>query len=322
MLYSGSLASTVAARLAHRAGVAHLRLVYFRSPLFLGEDEVVSRAHRWLGEFRLQSVALKREGLAVNRGGAVCPVCRRSLLGRVQRLARRARADLLVTGEVVGRGGLGVEELVELDRALGLSGRVLRPLSAHLLPPTAAERDGMVDRLSLLGLTGERDPEDGLRAVARELGVEPWAGGRRCVLSDRAFVRRWAEIAPDAPVTENLVQLLQFDHIYRIGTAAQVVIARSAEEQARLQPLFLPSDVRLYVQIPHSPLALVRAPWADYSPGEREAIIAAAAERMAEAAGLPRATAWVVRFRCEWEGETRRMRLPIEGEPLPALISS
>lgn len=312
----------MAVRLAQRAGVTQLRLVYFRSPFFLDEEEVGSQARRWLGAIRLQSVTLRRGGISLGGGRAPCSVCRRALLERVHRLARRVRADLVVTGDVVGRGGLGVEDLVELDRDVGLSGRVLRPLSARLLPLTVAELDGRVDRRSLLDLTSGEDRAGRLETAARDLGLEPWEGGRRCVLSDAAFVRRLGEIAPAARITENWVHLLQFDHIYRIGTAAQVVVALSAEEQDRLQPLFLPSDVRVYVQIPRSPLALVRAPWSDYRPEERAAVIAAAAERMAEVAGLPRATGWVVRFRCEWEGETRKMRLPIEGQPAAALISS
>jgi len=146
--------------------------------------------------------------------------------------------------------------------------------------------------------------------------------GRECLFTDGGFVHRLLEVGALGCVTENLVQLLRFEHSYRIGGEAQVVVAVTAEEQTRLQPLFLPSDVRLYVQVPRSPLALVRAQWHEYAPDEREWIIAAAAERMAEAAGLPRAAAWVVRFRCEWEDETRQMRLPVGGRPTPALISS
>ncbi len=283
-------------------------------------------AHRWLGGLRFQSITLKRGFLSFGGHGGgrpfPCAVCRRLLLERVERLARRLHADLVVTGEVAGGGGLGIEELVDLDRSLGLSGRVLRPLSARLLPPTTAESEGRVNRQALLGLKrGERLRED-VVAVARDLGLDPWHGERQCLLADEEFVHRLLQIDPVDGVTENLIQLLRFKHFYRLGSAAQVVVALTAEEQVRLQPLFLPSDVRLYVQIPRSPLALVRARWSEHSPEGRETIIAAAAECMAEAAGLPRAAAWVVRFRCEWEGETRQMRLPVEGHPVPALISS
>ncbi|HOD73045.1 MAG TPA: hypothetical protein PKM13_00695 [Candidatus Bipolaricaulis anaerobius] len=318
------MASTVAVRLAEQAGVTHLRLVYFRSPFFLGEEGVGLRAQRSVGGRRFQSITLKRDFLALGQRGSEpsfpCGACRRLLLDRVGRLVRRLHADLVVTGEVVGKGGLGVEELVNLDRAAGLAGRVLRPLSARLLPPTHAT--GKVGGSVFQALTAGDGLAGTLAALARELGLVPWEDDRECLLTDGGLVRRLRDVGSETPLTENLVQLLRFEHFYQLGREAQVVVARTAEEQTRLQPLFLPSDVRLYVQIPRSPLALVRAPWMAKSPDERAWIIAAAAERMAEAAGLPRAPAWVVRFRCELEAETHQMRLPIDGRPAPALILS
>lgn len=323
-LYSGSVASTVAVGLARQAGVTHLRLVYFRSPFFLGEEEVALRAHRWVGGPPLQFITLKRDFLSLGQRESdlpfPCGACRRLLLERVGRLARRLHADLVVTGEVVGKGELGAEEVLSLDRAAGLSGRVLRPLSARLLPPTQAEAAGWVNRRMLLDLAAGDDLAAKLGELARDQGLDPWPGGRECLLTDAGFVRRFREAPLAAGLTENLIGLLRFEHSFRVGATAHVVVALTPEEQARLQPLFLPSDVRLYVQVPRSPLALVRAPWHELTPDERAHIIAAAAERMAEAAGLPRNAAWVVRFRCEWEEETRQMRLPVEVRPTGALI--
>lgn len=287
---------------------------------------MVIDAQRWFGGVRFQSVTLKRGFVSLGASGdgrsLPCLVCRRLLLERVQRLMRRLHADLMVTGDVAGRGGLGVQELADLDRSVGLEGRVLRPLSAHLLPLTVAEREGKVNRQALLGLEHGPGCRGDVTVVARGLGLGPRRDDRQCLLADARFVRRLMQIGPASGITENTIQLLRFDHFYCLGPAAQVVVAMTVEEQARLQPLFLPSDIRLYVQIPGSPLALVRGRWSEQSPEEREGIIAAAAECMAEAAGLPRAAAWVVRFRCEWEGETSQMRLPVERQPAPALISS
>lgn len=320
------MASTLAVRLAERAGVTHLRLVYFRSPFFMGEEEVGLRAQRLFADCRFQSITLKRDFLALRRRGDglsfPCGVCRWLLLERVGRLARRLHADLVVTGEVVGRGGLGADELATLDSAAGLAGRVLRPLSARLLAPTRAEKERCVNRASLLDLEQGDDLLERMTAAARAVGLGPLTNGRECLLSDEGFVNRFQEGCSAGGLTENLIQLLRFEHSYRVEPGAQVVVAVTPEEQSRLQPLFLPTDIRLYVPVPGSPLALVRAHWHERAPEERERIIAAAAERMAEVAGLPREQAWVVRFRCEWEGETRQMRLPIEEGQAAALISS
>ena len=80
-LYSGSTASTLAVWLAQRAGVTHLRLVYFRSPFFLGEEKVGLHAQALFPDLRFQCITLKRgflslgqqsEGLSFPCG--VCPV--------------------------------------------------------------------------------------------------------------------------------------------------------------------------------------------------------------------------------------------------------
>lgn len=301
-----------------------MRLVYFRSPFFLQEDRVGVQAERWLGEHRFQCITLKKMFLSLDRWGEgplfPCGACRRLLLERAARLMRRLGADLVVTGEVVGRGGVGEEELLKIDRALGLAGCVLRPLSALRLPPTRAEEAGQVDRSSFVDLEDGVSREE-LLTIARAHGVR-WEGeGRECLFSQPGFVPRLLAFDSRTRLTENHIQLLQFEHCYVVDDRALVVVAGTPEEQARLHPLFLPSDVRLYVQVPRSPLALVRARWTELSPEVRAGLIAHAAERMAGVAGFPRGLGWTIRVRCEWEGETRQMRLPVEDRLVPTLIS-
>jgi len=320
------VASTLAVRLAQQAGVTRLRLVYFRSPFFLGEEEVSRRAQRLFPDCRFQSITLKRDFLSLRQVGDgrsfPCGACRWLLLERVGRLARRLHAALVVTGEVVGCGGLGAVELASLDSAVGLAGRVLRPLSARLLPPTRAESEQTVDGAPFLDLKQGDRLLDRMAAAAQALGVDHRANGRECLLSDDGFVNRFREVDASDVLTENLIQLLRFEHAYRVAPGAQVVVAVTPEEQGRLQPLFLPTDIRLYVSVAGSPLALVRANWCERTLEERLGIVASAAERMLAVARLSREQAWAVRFRCEWEGETRQMRLPIGESKTAALISA
>lgn len=301
-----------------------VRVVYFRSPFFLQEERVGLQAQRWLGEYRFQCITLKKMFLSLDLGGEgprfPCGACRRLLLARAARLMRRLGADLVVTGEVVGRGGVGEEELLRIDRALGLAGCVLRPLSALRLPPTRPEEAGQVDRSLFLDLEDGVSREE-LGAIARADGVRGEGGGRECLFSRPGFVARLLAFGSRTGLTENDIGLLQFEHCYVVDGGALVVVAGTPEEQARLHPLFLPSDVRLYVQAPRSPLALVRARWTELSPEARAGLIAHAAERIAEVAGFPQGSGWTVRVRCEWEGETRQMRLPVKDRLVPTLIS-
>jgi hypothetical protein len=311
-LYSGSPASALAVKLAERAGGLDIRLVYFRSPFFRGEDRIGLSAQRLFPCHPFRSATLKRDYLRLSLGGHglpfPCGSCRRVLLSKAARLARRLRAEVVITGEVVGRGGLGPDGLSALDAAVGLTGRVLRPLSARLLSPTEAELAGWVDRAVFLDVEdGASTGEERLDRLARELGATTPRGEQRCLLSDPEFVARLAVYLAEGKATANLIQLLEFRHFYRVAPDAVVVMALTREEQATLQTIFLPTDVRLYLPIPGSPLTLVRADWTQCSPEERRRITADAARITLRVAGVAPGHPWSVRFRCEWEEETHRM---------------
>jgi len=309
VLYSGSLASIVAAKLAKRAGCEDLSFVFFRSPFFRGEEAVYQAAKK-LG-FPLRFVTVKRAFLRLsqeNGGHFPCGVCRRILLARAARLFRGRKFDLLITGEVVGQGGLGVEELLALDEELGLRGRVLRPLSAKLLPPTWAEEEGLIDRSQLLGLT-LKDAEENLPALARSFGVLHNHNGRYCLLRDAEFARRCQTFSRDGVFTANFVRLLEFPNLVRLGPGRILVVAVTPAEQVRLQELFLPEDVRLYIPIPGSPLGLLRAPWPKIGPEERSELIRQAAAHLLALGGFPPDRPWTVCFRAEEAEETARMQV-------------
>ncbi len=309
VLYSGSLASGIAAKLVEQAGCTDLFFVFFRSPFFLGEETVHQEAKR-LG-FPLRFVTLKRAFLRLpHEGGRMfpCGSCRRVLLRRVGRFLRGRKFDFIVTGEVVGSGGLYQEELLALDHELGLEGRVLRPLSAKLLPPTRPELAGVVERTAFLDLTVE-NADFHLRKLASSLGLNTNHNGRHCLLRNADFAQRCWLLAQEGPFTASFVRLLEFPHFVRLGPGQFLVIASTPAEQVKLQDLFLPEDVRLYIPIPGSPLGLLRAPWTRMGPEERQELVHRAAAHLLAWAGFPQDRPWTVCFRAEEEEETARIHV-------------
>lgn len=273
----------------------------------------MARAARELG-LPLRFVTVKREFLRLPKrdgGGFPCGICRRTLLERAGRLLRRRRFDLLVTGEVVGQAGLSAEDLQRLDEAVGLEGRVLRPLSAKLLPPTWAEAEGFLEREALWDLHADGSLKVRLVHLAPRLGLSPKLGGRLCLLSDPVFAQRCRELGADGNVvfTANFVQLLEFPHLFRLPHGAVLAVATGPAEQVRLQELFLPEDVRLYIPLPGSPLGLLRGPWAKLSPGVRDWIVELAAQKLLALGGFEAGRPWTVCFRTEEAEETRRLRV-------------
>jgi hypothetical protein len=323
-LYSGSLASRMALRLAQEVPGLELRLVYFRSPFFReeGRDGACLSPH---SQLPLRTKSLKRDYLRISRDGErlpfPCGVCRRVLLSRAARLLRRMKVDFIITGEVVGKGGVGDEELAFLDTTLKLTGRVIRPLSARLLPPTWPELKGLWPGEALWDLEGK---QDGLEARAREWGISSLSGElRRCLLADPVYRARFLAVSRNETPTVNTLRLLEFKHFFFLPPDLKVVVALEPREQTALQALFLPCDVRLYLPIPRSPLVLARTSWSHYSPEEREQALERIARLALHVAGFPPGETYEVCSRFEWEEETSSFAVscPEDSPPEPALLS-
>ncbi len=311
VLYSGSSASVLAARLMQLGSSLDLHLLHLQSPFFQGSEFVKDTVRRLFPTLPFKCHTLKRDFLRMTPTllglPFPCGPCRRVLLSKAARAARRLRADVVISADVVGRGGLGPEELCRLDRSVGLEGRVVRPLSARLLPPSLAEERGWIDPSMLLSIDG--DTPHGVDNALRQLNLDALPGsGKRCALQDQAFAQRVEDLLQEGPLTVNNLQLLEFEHYRHFPPDLQVVVACDRPEQGQLQTLFLPHDVRMYLLTPRSPLTLLRADWNGRCTESVAEALGVAAELTLEVAGLsPRSQ--TVCFRLECEDETHRLSL-------------
>lgn len=164
-----------------------------------------------------------------------CLDCRIFMLRRAAELAAARGIELLFTGDVVGQRSMDQSRraLTTIEREAGVAGRVLRPLSAGLLPPTLAEQQGRFEldpRLRLHGRTrrGQLD-------LARHLGLErfPTPSGGCCRLADPAYARRLRDLlshserrVPERPALERL----QRGRHLRIAWNLKLVVGRNEEE--------------------------------------------------------------------------------------------
>jgi len=145
-----------------------------------------------------------------------------------------------------------------IDRESGLDGRVLRPLSAKLLPPTIPERQGIVRREALLGIRGRSRREQ--MALAKERGIADYpcpAGG--CRLTDPGFARRMRDLVTHTLDFDlNEVELLKVGRHFRLFPRTKAVVGRDEEENRRIGMLARPDDFLFEVQTWGSPLTLLR----------------------------------------------------------------
>ena len=114
-----------------------------------------------------------------------------------------------------------------------MKGRLLRPLSAKLLPATVAEKKGLVDREKLLGFRGRsRKPQIKLAA---EFGIKHFpspAGG--CLLTEAEFANRLRDLFKFRKrVSVADVALLRVGRHFRFGEN-KIIVGRNERENKAL----------------------------------------------------------------------------------------
>jgi len=244
-LVSGGLDSILAARVIQEQRIEVLP-VHFLHPWGCGSWDAVRLITRQLGvEPRIVEAgedfiaAVRSPRFGRGRNFNPCLDCRVYMFRSLFPLMVETGGEAIVTGEVLGQRPMSQlrNKMILVDREAGLEGRVLRPLSAQRLPPTAPEIANIVDRQALFGFTGRsRAPQ---RELARRLGVSEFqtpAGG--CHLTNPSFMPKLRDFFahyPDTSLTE--ARALNLGRHLRISRDLKLIVARNELEGRELEAL-------------------------------------------------------------------------------------
>ncbi len=194
-----------------------------------------------------------------------CVDCRVFMMRRARDIMEAEGAQFVFTGEVLGQRPKSQrrDTLRIIERDSGLDGRLLRPLSAKLLPPTIPEREGLIDRERLEAISGRSRHRQ--MELARQLGVVDWpqpAGGC-CYLTDESFARKFFDVldARQAAGGERRIEredvvLLSTGRHFRLSPRAKLVVGRTEVENALLEH-HVAGRARLEARDVLGPVALV-----------------------------------------------------------------
>jgi tRNA U34 2-thiouridine synthase MnmA/TrmU len=244
-LFSGGLDSILATKLIIDQKI-DIEAVTFTSQ-FSGSEKsknAVVEAARAIG-VPLKVVHLEKDYLKLVRNPKhgygknmnPCVDCRIFMLKKAKKYAREIGADFIITGEVLDERPMSqrsqILRLVEQES--GLKDKLLRPLSAKLLPKSLAEKKGLVDREKLLGIRGRsRKPQ---LKLAKKLGIISYptpAGG--CLLTCEEYSKKLLDLFQHKKrITMEDIALLRVGRHFRFGENKIIVGRNEAENQVLIQ---------------------------------------------------------------------------------------
>jgi tRNA-specific 2-thiouridylase len=167
--------------------------------------------------------------------------------------------DAIATGEVLGERPMSQNRLSLdiIERESGLGGRLLRPLSAALLPPSEVEDKGLIDRSKLLAIKGRgRKPQ---LELAQRWGIAEFAtpsGG--CLLTEPGYSAKLRDLLEHpGELSEETVALLGLGRHFRHHGGAKLIVGRDKEENEELGKHITDNRVCLTVRGTGSPIGVL-----------------------------------------------------------------
>ncbi len=188
-----------------------------------------------------------------------CIDCRIFMLKKAKEYMEEMGASFLFTGEVLGQRPMSQrrEAMTIIEKEAGLEGLILRPLSAQFLKPTIPEKEGLIDREKLFGISGRwRKPQ---MELAEELGIEDYqcpAGG--CRLTDRPFAKRVKEAFEHDEDGIQDMNLLKYGRHFRLPSGVKVIVGRNEEENSIISRFAEEKDLLMEVVGFGSPITLLK----------------------------------------------------------------
>ncbi len=190
-----------------------------------------------------------------------CIDCRIFLMKRAKKYAKEMGAAFIFTGEVLDERPMSQHypAMMLIEKEAGLKGKVLRPLSARLLPETEAEKKGLVDRSKLLDIQGRsRKPQFKL---AEEFNIKDYpcpAGG--CLLTYEEYAKKIRDLFTyKKHVSMADITLLRVGRHFRLGKN-KIVVGRNEAENKLL--VARKTNSEYYFELPEivGPTSILQGP--------------------------------------------------------------
>lgn len=262
-IFSGGLDSILAALLLRQQGI-EVHCICFTSPFF---DCEKARSAAQLYDLPLQVMdigvehlqMLKNPRYGYGRNMNPCIDCHAQMFEFAGKVMQEEGYDFLFSGEVLGQRPKSQNQsaLMAVNKASTWPGKLLRPLSAKLLPITPMEEAGLVDREQLLDINGRSRKAQ--EQLAIELGVTDYpSSGGGCLLTENSFSGRLKDLfvhQPDCGIYD--IELLKLGRPFRLSAAAKLTLGRNRSSNEALKRLASDTGILLRCRNFSGPLGVI-----------------------------------------------------------------
>lgn len=186
-----------------------------------------------------------------------CIDCKIYILKQAKKYADSIGAKFIITGEVLGQRPMSqhLNALTTIEKESGLSGYLLRPLSAKFLEPTIAEKEGWITREKLLNIKGRSRKMQVELARKYKLIKEYFAGGG-CLLTNKEYSKKIDDLFEHGIFDERDIELLKYGRHFRIKNT-KIIVGRRKSDNDKLLALKKEENLCLEVIGTGSPVTLL-----------------------------------------------------------------
>lgn len=262
-LFSGGLDSILAVKLIQEQGI-EVKGVNFKTPFF-GLDEAFMIAKDLDLDLKIIDITgelleiLKNPKHGFGKNMNPCIDCHTLMFKKAGEYMTKIGASFVFSGEVLGERPMSQNRnsLSIIERASGFGGRILRPLSALLLPETIPEKEGLVDRNKLWDISGRSRKRQMELAAKMNLKDYPSPAGG-CKLTEPEFSKRLRDLFGQEKFSLKEVELLKLGRHFRLGRDIKLVVGRNKEENEQLKDFFQDGDFLFKAKNLKGPISLLK----------------------------------------------------------------
>ena len=212
----------------------------------------------YLGDEYIEMLKHPKHGIGA--GFNPCIDCRSMMFDAAKKHMEEIGAEFIISGEVLGQRPMSqhAPALRTIENESDLVGKIVRPLSAALLPETDPEKDGLIKRENLGMIRGRT--RRGQLDMAKKYGIEnpPNAGGG-CLLTEPHFgVKAKDLFSHTKNPTINDIDLLKIGRHFRLDEETKFIVGRNKDENEMIKAIALPGDILLEAKDFVGPVSILR----------------------------------------------------------------